>query len=84
MTKRVRLGGQTSGMTPERQERNLESCEAVLIGFSTHRFVIVRRCEPSHLRLAERAQKRIRDLQPGDRVFYKGQLQVIRSLEVYA
>ena len=72
-------------MTPERQaEANLESCEAVLIGFSTRRFVVVRRCAPSHLRLPGRTQKRIRDLQPGDRVLYKGQLQVVRSLEVYS
>ncbi len=60
----------------------LESCEAVMIGLS-RRFVIVWRDDPCRLQVTQPRRDRVRDLQPGDEVVYKGETEVVRSLAIY-
>ena len=65
------------------EENDLEKCQAVMIGFNSRRFVIVRRDGSTPLRLCDGPRKRVRDLQPGDKVIYKGQLHVVKTLQIY-
>ena len=68
--------------TPADRDISLEDCEAVCVWFSPLNCAIVWRDRPKHVRPVERG-KRIRDLQPGDRVTFKGQPRVVRKVEVY-
>jgi hypothetical protein len=61
----------------------LELCQAVMLGLGPRRYLIVRRERPSLLHACGAASKRIRDLQPGDEVIYRGERVVVRSVEVY-
>lgn len=73
-------------MTPEASptpESPLETCSAVIIGLGLRRFVIVRRDEPSQMQHVSPPRTRIRDLQPGDEVLYKGRRHIVRRLEIY-
>lgn len=83
MTKRVRAAGDPAGMnSPTRSA--LETCQAVMIGLGTRRFVIVRSDDvPTGLRRIAPSPVRIRDLLPGDEVVYKGQRHVVRSIQPY-
>lgn len=58
-------------------------CQAVMLGLGSRRFVIVRRDDPIPLRSGQPRRGRVRDLQPGDEVFYKGQRVLVRSVEIY-
>jgi hypothetical protein len=69
--------------SPEETANALESCNAVMIGLGMRRFAIVRRGEPTHLRHVAGQRQRVRNLRPGDEVIYKGQRQIVRSLQVY-
>ncbi|NND98165.1 MAG: hypothetical protein HKN47_12630 [Pirellulaceae bacterium] len=62
---------------------SLENCDAVMVSLRGGRFVIVRRDGPKRMFPVEPICKRIRDLQPGDAVFYKGQRETVHSLCVY-
>ena len=68
--------------TPADRDIALADCEAVTVWFSPLSCCIVWRDGPKHLRPVERG-KRIRELQPGDRVTFKGVPKVVRRVEVY-
>ena len=81
---------QNAGMTnivpptsPPLDRSSLESCQAVIVGLGLRRFVVVRREGPPVLRQVEPKRERVRDLQPGDEVPYKGRREVVRSLQVF-
>lgn len=61
----------------------IESCDAVIIGLSSRRYIIVRRDEPSPLSTFNMEPQRICDLREGDEVIYKRERGTILSLEVY-
>jgi hypothetical protein len=64
-------------------ESPLEVCRALLLGLGPRRYVVVRRDCPIPLRSVRPVRNRVRDLQPGDEVVYKGQRVVVRSIEIY-
>ena len=45
--------------------------------------MVIRRDGVVPLRTAHPKRERVRDLQPGDEVIYKGQRVVVRSVEIY-
>ena len=61
---------------------SLEVCRAVMLGLGP-RYLIVRSDGPIPLRSLLPQRRRVRDLQPGDEVLYKGERVTVRSLEVY-
>ncbi len=61
----------------------LDFCQAMMLGLGLRRYVIVRRDAPIPLRSLFPLRQRVRDLQPGDEVLYKGQRVVVRSVEIY-
>lgn len=62
----------------------LASCQAMLVGLGRGRFAIVRPDEPQRdLWPIEGGWDRIRQIQAGDRVIYRGQTSRVRSVEVY-
>jgi hypothetical protein len=64
-------------------ESPLELCQAMMLGLGSRRYVIVRRDGPIALRSLLPQRHRVRDLQPGDEVIYKGERVVVRSVEIY-
>jgi hypothetical protein len=60
-----------------------EVCQALMLGLGPRRYVIVRRDAAIPLRSLFPLRRRIRDLQVGDEVLYKGQRVVVRSVEIY-
>lgn len=82
MTERVTATGHHAVMTATERE-TLENCDAVMVALGNRRYVIIRRDEPTELRSLDPRRSRIRDLQPGDQVVYKGQQTFVRSLQVY-
>lgn len=60
----------------------IESAEALAFWFSPLHCVIVWRDGPKYLRPADRS-KRIRDIRPGDEVFWRDQPRTVRSVAVY-
>ena len=71
---------------PEQQSvksTSLENADALLIALRSQRYVVVRRDRPLRLVPAERICKPVRDLKPGDEVFYNGRRDEVLSLCVY-
>ena len=82
MTKRVCPGPDHTGMDFTRPNA-LEACNAVMIGLGPRWFVIIRRDDEPRLQRVVSTPARIRDLVPGDEVFYKGRRHVVRSVQPY-
>ncbi len=71
---------------PEHQSvksTSLEDADAMLIALRSHRYVVVRRDRPLRLVPADTVCMRVRDLKPGDEVFYNGRRDEVISLCVY-
>ena len=62
---------------------SLETCDALLISLRSQRFVVVRRGGRIPICSAERVCRPLRELRPGERVFYKGQPDQVRAMAVY-
>ena len=60
-----------------------ENAEALIIALRSRRFVIIRQDAPKRLLAANPICKRIRDLRPGDEVYYDGKPDQILSLAEY-
>jgi hypothetical protein len=78
-----------SHSTPADHKPSLDDCEAVIIQFAPPEvltYIVVWRNRPRYVRPVERG-KRIRDLQSGDAVVFRGKSYVVsyvvHSLEVY-
>lgn len=65
------------------EQTALEDCDAVLICLNTRRFVVVRYAEPKNLWPIDGGWEKLRRLQPGDQVVYKGLIATVLALEVY-
>ena len=65
------------------KNRSLQEADALIIALKSRRFVIVRKNESQKLYPAEPICKRIRDLQPGDEVYYQGTLDTVCGLSAY-
>ena len=66
--------------------RTLDDCHAVEVFFAPRpgeysRSLIVWRHQPSRLRAG--SGKRVRDLQPGDRVTFRGHVETVLDVQVY-
>jgi hypothetical protein len=68
---------------PPYDEQSLDDCQAALLCLSTRQFVVVRFDEPRNLWPIDGGWEKIRDLQPGDDVVYKGRRATVLALEVY-
>lgn len=67
----------------EEFQADFDRCDALMFWFNPRHCVIVWRDGPQYLRPAD-AAKRIRDLRPGDSVFWRGKPRTIHSVSVYA
>ena len=72
-----------SHTTPPEIDVELESAEALACWFSSLHCVIVWRDGPHHLQPVDRATRRLRDIQPGDEVTWRGQARKVKSVAVY-
>ena len=72
-----------SHSTPAPTDCDLENAQALAFWFSPLRCVIVWQDNPGHLQPVNRETKRLRDIQPGDEVYWRGELQTIKSVAVY-
>ena len=72
-----------SHSTPPEIDLDVESAEALAFWFSSLHCVIVWRDGPHHLKPVNPATSRIRDIQPGDEVTWKGEPRTIKSVAVY-
>ncbi|MEO1524050.1 MAG: hypothetical protein AAFX06_01375 [Planctomycetota bacterium] len=63
--------------------RSIDDCEALMIGLRSKRIVIVRCDDPIRLRSVERICKPVRQLRPGEEVYYNGKREQVRSVSVY-
>jgi len=61
----------------------LETCESVILCLNNRRFVVVRPDDPKDLWPVDGGWQKLRDLQPGDAVVYKGQRTQVRAVAVY-
>ncbi|MEM9587154.1 MAG: hypothetical protein AAGA03_07725 [Planctomycetota bacterium] len=73
-----------TGLPSDRSAQgSLDTCQAVLIGLDSGRFVVVRREGPRDLWPLTPLCKRVRDLTFGDQVMYKGKRYTVRAVVVY-
>ena len=63
--------------------KTLENCDALMIGLRSHRVLIVHRDGPIRVWSAERLCKPLRELQPGESVYYNGNREEVRRVCVY-
>lgn len=70
-------------MTSTTAAESLEDCRAVMLGLGARRYAVIRRDGPNLLRSLLPQRRRVRDLQPGDEVIYKGERVTVRSVEIY-
>ena len=61
----------------------LENCDAVMIAIGPTRYLIVRREDAKRVTPLERICKRIRDLKPGDEIFYHGRRETVFGVCAY-
>ena len=61
----------------------IETCDALMIALDSQRLVIVRRDDKIRIWSAEQLCRPVRQLPPGDRVYYNGGLDKVRALAVY-
>ena len=61
----------------------LENCEALMVSLASQRFVIVRRDGKIRIWSAEQICRPVRQLRPGERVYYNGDLDTVRATAVY-
>ena len=62
----------------------LEDCEALLIGLSTRRFLVLRPAErQAHFWPVHGGWEKVRSLRPGDEVIHQGVKATVRAIEVY-
>ena len=72
-----------SHATPPEVTHSLEDAEALAVWFSSLHCVIVWRDGPHHLQPVNRSTQRLRDIQPGDEVTWRGQSRTVKSIAVY-
>ncbi len=65
------------------EHATLESCHSVIVCLNNRRFVVVRHEEPKDLWPIDGGWQKLRDLQPGDEVIYKGQRTRVRAVDIY-
>lgn len=62
---------------------SIENCDALLIALASQRFVIVRRGGKIRIWSAEQLCRPVRELRPGEAVYYDGRPDQVRALVVY-
>lgn len=74
-----------SAITPKPLTPSLtiENCDALMISLTSQRFVIVRRDGPIRIWSAEQICRPLRNLRPGEPVYYNGRRETVRALAVY-
>lgn len=94
VTERVTSSANDSNMTntptktrafdlPSYEEASVQTCEALLICLSNRRFVVVHPDEQKDLWPVRGGWEKVRELQPGDEVIYKGEQAIVRAVDVY-
>ncbi len=62
---------------------DLQNCDALLISLASKRLVIVRRDGKIPIWSAEKVCRPVREIRPGERVYYKGRPDQVRAITVY-
>ena len=65
------------------ERATLESCDSLILCLGDRRFVVVRHDDPRDLWPMDGGWPKLRQLQPGDEVIYKGQRTQVRAIAVY-
>jgi hypothetical protein len=65
------------------ENASLETCESMILCLQNGRFVVIRHNDPKDLWPIDGGWQKMRELQPGDEVVYKGDLTNVRAVEVY-
>ena len=73
----------TIGELANDEHATLKTCEAVILCLNNRRFVVVRPDDPKDLWPIDGGWQKLRNLQPGDEVVYKGQRTQVRAVDVY-
>jgi hypothetical protein len=60
-----------------------ETCESTILCLNNRRFVVVRHDEPKDLWPIDGGWSKLRQLQPGDEVIYKGERARVLAVDVY-